>query len=226
MTFDAIVFDLDGTLIDSVHDVRVNLNLALEGMGRRALSLDETKDAIGYGGRVLVEKALELTGDAGSADMIDGCTRDFLDLYVRNPVRLTPVFPGVLDVLAQLKAEGVSLGICTNKPESTTGAVLDGLDLAGYFQAVTCGDTVPHRKPDGRHVLLTMEMMGADTAVMVGDSETDMAAGRNARLPVIAVAYGYRHCAAEDLDADILIESFSSLPEVLSRLRPPSKAAR
>ena len=141
-------------------------------------------------------------------------------------MQLTPVFPGVLDVLAQLKAEGLRLGICTNKPESTTGAVLDGLGLSGYFQAVTCGDTVPHRKPDGRHVLLTMEMMGARDAVMVGDSETDMAAGRDAGIPVIAVAYGYRHCAAEDLDSDILIESFSELPDALIRLRVPSRAAR
>ena len=207
-------------------DVRANLNIVLEEMGRRPLSIDETKDAIGYGGRVLVEKALKLTGDAGSADVIERCTRNFLDHYVRNPVQLTPLFPGVLDVLAQLKAEGVSLGICTNKPESTTRAVLDGMGLADYFQAVTCGDTVPHRKPDGRHVQLTMEMMGADTAVMVGDSETDMAAGRNAGIPVIAVAYGYRHCAAEDLDSDILIENFSGLPGALSSLQAPSRAAR
>ena len=226
MTFDAIVFDLDGTLIDSVHDVAANLNLVLEGMGRRPMSIDETKDAIGHGGRVLVEKALELTGDIVSADEIDRCTRDFLDNYVKNPVQLTPVFPGVLDVLAQLKADGLCLGLCTNKPEATTGAVLDELGLAGYFQAVTCGDNVPHRKPDGRHVLLTMEMMGAGTAVMVGDSETDMAAGRNAGIPVIAVTYGYRHCAAGDLDADVLIENFSTLPGAISRLHIPSKAPR
>ena len=226
MTFDAIVFDLDGTLIDSVHDVRANLNLVLQGMGRRPLTTDETKDSIGNGARVLVERTLELTGDAESADVIERCTREFLDLYVRNPVRLTPVFPGVLDVLARLEAEGLRLGICTNKPESTTGAVLDGLGLAGYFQAVTCGDKVPHRKPDGRHVLLTMEMMGARGAVMVGDSEADMAAARDAGIPVIAVAYGYRHCAAADLDSDILIEDFAELPAALSRLQAPSRAAR
>ena len=226
MTIDGIVFDLDGTLIDSVHDGRANLNLVLEGMGRRPLSIDETKDGIGHGPRVLIEKALELTEGPGSEDMIEQCIRDFLNLYVKNPVRLTTVFPGVLDVLALLKVEGLPLGICTNKPEATTGAVLDGLGLSGYFQAVACGDKVPHRKPDGRHVLLTMEMMGAGTAVMVGDSEADMAAGRDAGIPIIAVAYGYRHCAAEDLDSDVLIENFSDLPDALSRLRVPSRAAR
>lgn len=226
MTFDGIVFDLDGTLIDSVHDVNANINLVLEGIGRRPLTTDETKGGIGHGAQALVEKALELTGDAGPAAVIDRCTREFLDLYVRNPVQLTPVFAGVIDVLERLKAEGFSLGVCTNKPEATTDAVLDGLGLSGYFHAVTCGDKVPHRKPDGRHVLLTMEMMGAGTAVMVGDSEADIAAARDAGIPVIAVAYGYRQCAADDLDSDVLIECFSDLPAALSRLRVPSRAAR
>ncbi len=226
MIFDGIVFDLDGTLIDSVHDMRANLNLVLEGIGRRPLTTDETKGGIGHGARVLVEKALEQTGIAGSAGEIDRCLREFLDLYARNPVQLTPVFPGVLDVLGRLRADGVGLGICTNKPEATTRAVLDGLSLSGYFQAVACGDKVPHRKPDGRHVLLTMEMMGARSAVMVGDSEADMAAARNACIPVIAVAYGYRHCPADDLDSDVLIDSFTDLPDALSRLVVPSRAAR
>ena len=184
MTFDGIVFDLDGTLIDSIHDARANLNLVLEGMGRRPLTLDETKSGVGNGAWVLVEKTLELTGPPVPPTS-RALHAGFPGPLRQNPVQLTPIFPGVLDVLAQLKAEGLRLGICTNKPESTTGAVLDGLGLAGYFQAVTCGDNVHHRKPDGRHVLLTMEMMGAGTAVMVGDSETDMAAGRNAGIPIV-----------------------------------------
>mgnify|MGYP001192398513 FL=1 len=218
MAIDGIVFDLDGTLVDSVHDIRANLNLVLEGIRRRPLTTDETKRGIGHGARALVEKALNLTGDAGSADIIDRCTRDFLDLYKRNPVKMTPVFSGVPDVLGRLQEDGFVLGVCTNKPEDTTRAVLDGLGLSGYFQAVTCGDMVPHRKPDGRHVITTLEMMGTRTAVMVGDSEADMAAARDAGIQSIAVTYGYRHCPPEDLDSDLLIERFSDLPDALSRL--------
>ena len=217
MTIDGIVFDLDGTLVDSVHDVRANLNLVLEGIHRRPLTMDETKLGIGHGARILVEKALNLTGEAGSADITDRCTQDFLDLYVRNPIQLTPVFPDVPDVLGRLRERGFILGVCTNKPEVPTSAVLDGLGLSGYFQAVTCGDKVPHRKPDGRHVIMTLEMMGTRNAVMVGDSETDMAAARDAGIPSIAVTYGYRHCPPENLDTDLLIEKFSDLPDALSR---------
>ena len=219
MTFDSVVFDLDGTLIDSVHDVRANLNRVLEGDARRPLTTDETKGAMGHGARALVTKALELTGEAGSTEEIGRRAQEFLDLYVGNPARLTPVYPGVTDVLGKLSSQGLGLGICTNKPETTTQAVLDALGLTGFFRAVTCGDKVPHRKPDGRHVLATMDMMGARAAAMVGDSETDMAAGRDAGIPVIAVGYGYRRCPADELDSDILIGEFADLPAALRRLQ-------
>mgnify|MGYP003321606448 CR=1 FL=1 len=96
--------------------------------------------------------------------------------------------------------------------------MLDGLGLSGYFQAVTCGDMVTHRKPDGRHVITTLDMMGTRAAVMVGDSEADITAARNANIQSIAVTYGYRHCPPEDLDSDVLIERFSDLPDALNRL--------
>jgi phosphoglycolate phosphatase len=116
------------------------------------------------------------------------------------------------------------MGICTNKPRATTEPVLEALDLGKYFQAVCCGD-VPHRKPDPRHVFETLEAINSTTesAVFVGDSETDMAAARNARIPVIAVSFGYRNCTAEELDSDVLIHGyhdFMGALDEISRRRP------
>ena len=167
---------------------------------------------------MLVEKALAATGPL--PDAIDGPMERYIDFYKKHPADETVVYAGVVEALETLAGRGVQMGICTNKPLAMTGLVLEALGLDRYFSAVTCGDAVPHRKPDGRHVLLTLDMMnaGAAHAVMVGDSETDVAAGKDAGLPVVAVSYGYAHVPIAELGVDAVIDSFAALPDTLDSL--------
>ncbi|MGH6661730.1 MAG: phosphoglycolate phosphatase [Rhodospirillales bacterium] len=218
--FDALVFDLDGTLIDSAPDVRAAANRMLAAEGRRLLSLPEVKDLIGQGGRVLVEKALAMTGRPGTPEEIERTFEGFLTTYAGNPAAHTTVYPGAREALESLSADGVRLGICTNKPCRATAAVLEALSLDRFFTVVSCGDAVPHKKPDGRHVLHVIEALGAtrDTAAMIGDSENDINAARDAGVRSVAVTFGYAHVPHAELGADALIDRFEDLTETLSRI--------
>ncbi len=219
MGIEAIVFDLDGTLIDSVPDVRAALNRILAEEGRRPLALDEVKSMIGHGATVTIEKALEATGPAGAAEYVADFLERYLDTYRQRPTEHTVVYPGVLKALEHFTG-GVAMGICTNKPRATTLPVLEALELDRFFSAVTCGDSVPHPKPDGRHVLLTLEMMNADptAAALVGDSESDISAALDAGIPAVCVTYGYSHVPVESLGADAIIESFHDLVDALRQI--------
>ena len=217
---DAIAFDLDGTLIDSVPDVRAAINRLLVSEGRSEVSLEQTLSLVGQGARVMMEQAMTLGGEPPAADALDRMVETYIEFYRRHPADLTTIYPGVIEVLESLAAQGVRMGICSNKPFVMTKLVLKTLGLDRYFDAVTGGDNVPQRKPDGRHVTHTLALMGGRPAhaVMVGDSETDVAAGKDAGLPVIAVTYGYAHVPVAELGADVLIERFSDLPAALDEL--------
>ncbi|MDA1090944.1 MAG: phosphoglycolate phosphatase [Proteobacteria bacterium] len=218
--FEALIFDLDGTLIDSAPDVRASVNRVLAGLGRRELTLEETKDMVGWGGRVLIVKALALTGNAGTDEDIDKGLEGFLSTYAAHPADHTYVFPGVIQALEVFRSAGVKLGICTNKPTATTPPVLQALGLDGFFDVISCGDAVPHKKPDGRHIELVVEQLGAtiETAAMVGDSESDITAAINAGVKSVAVTFGYAHVPVGELGADALIDHFDDLGAALVKI--------
>ncbi len=217
---DAIAFDLDGTLIDSVPDVRAAINRLLVSEGRSEISLEQTLTLVGQGARVMMEQAMALGDGAPPADTLDRMVETYIGFYQRHPADLTTIYPGVVEVLESLAARGIPMAICSNKPFVMTKLVLKTLGLDRYFDAVTGGDNVPHRKPDGRHVTHALELLGGEHshAVMVGDSETDVAAGKNAGVAVIAVTYGYAHVPVTELGADVLIDRFSDLPDALDAL--------
>ncbi len=215
--FQALIFDLDGTLIDSAPDVRASVNRVLAGMGRRELTLEETKDMVGWGGRVLMEKALTLTGEPGTSEDIDRAFKSFLTTYADHPADHTIVFPGAIEALETFKAAGVKMAICTNKPTATTPPVLKAMGLNGFFDVVSCGDAVPHKKPDGRHVRLVVDELGAsiETAAMVGDSENDIRAAIDAGVRSVCVTFGYAHVPPDEIGADALIDHFDDLAGAL-----------
>ena len=225
--FEVLIFDLDGTLIDSAPDVCASMNRVLTDMGRRELTLEETKDMVGWGGRVLAEKALAKTGDAGTEDDVERALEGFLVTYAQHPADHSIVFPGVIEVLDTFKAAGVRMGLCTNKPTATTPPVLEAMGLSKYFDVVSCGDAVPHKKPDGRHVSLVVEQMGATikTAAMVGDSESDITAASNAGVRSVAVTFGYAHVPCIELGADALIDHFQDLPQALVNIASTAVAS-
>ena len=227
---DAIAFDLDGTLIDSVPDVRAAINRLLVSEGRSEISLEQTLSLVGQGARVMMEQAMALGdgalgggavgGGAPPPDALDRMVETYIGFYQRHPADLTTIYPGVIEVLDSLAVRGIPMAICSNKPFVMTKLVLKTLGLDRFFAVVTGGDNVPHRKPDGRHITHTLDLMGDrhSNAVMVGDSETDVAAGKDAGLPVIAVTYGYTHVPVTELGADVLIDRFSDLPAALDKL--------
>lgn len=220
MAFPAVVFDLDGTLIDSAPDVAQALNRLLVEVGRPALTLDQVKELVGEGARVLIEKAFAVTGAPLPDDQVAGHIARYQAFYAAAPADHTIVFPGVRTLLDRLAAKGVPMGICTNKPERLTVLVLEALDLARYFSAVLGGEYV-RRKPDGDHILETLRRMNlapGTPAVMIGDSITDVAAARNAGLPVLVVGHGYNLAGADRLDSDGVLESFDRFEAAVAAL--------
>ncbi|MDP7557750.1 MAG: HAD-IA family hydrolase [Nitrospinaceae bacterium] len=220
---DSIIFDLDGTLIDSLPDVLASLNLLLAEEKRRPLSQEELRSLIGRGVNPMIEGAYGMTGKAiASLAELEHVVNRYLEHYKANPVGHTVVFPNVIDTLGKLKEDGFRMGVCTNKPYEITLLVLEGLGMNVFFNGVTGGDSLTFNKPDPRHILVTLDLIKSDPsrAVMVGDSRIDAEAGRNAGLSVIAVAYGYRSEPVESLGADVVIDDFGQLPQAITQLCP------
>ncbi len=221
-SIEAVVFDLDGTLIDSAPDLRTAVNRMLAEKGRRTLGLGAVTAMVGDGVHKLVERALAATGkETPTPGEIARATRRFLGFYEGHGAVLTRAYAGAVEALKCLRKDGYALGICTNTPHGATCGILAALDLEGYFSAVLGGDSLGGvRKPDPRHLLAAVERLGAspENAVMVGDTENDVAAARGAGVPVIAVAFGYARVPAEDLGADAVIGHFDELPDAIRRL--------
>ena len=213
-----LVFDLDGTLVDSVMDLRAALNEVLRERGHRALSRAEVKHMIGEGVPALVARALAASGaDPAEAPM---ALPRFLEIYEANPTQLSRPYPGVPETLATLRRRGYRTAICTNKPQQATLAVMQGLDLLPLFDGIAGGDRFPVRKPHPGHLLQLIAELGArpEASAMIGDNENDAAAARSAAVPLVLVRYGYARVEPESLAADALLDHFSELPSALERL--------
>jgi phosphoglycolate phosphatase len=213
-----LVFDLDGTLVDSAPDLRAALNQMLRERGRPALSLPQVKRMVGDGVPALVARALAASG-AGPADAAGALLR-FLEIYEANAVRLTRPYPKVPETLATLRRRGYRTAICSNKPQRATLAVVEGLGLGELFDGIAGGDRFPVKKPDPGHLLGLISELGslADTSVMIGDNENDAAAAHAAGVRLVLMRYGYARVDPESLAAVALLDHFAELPGALARL--------
>ena len=209
----ALVFDLDGTLIDSAPDLHRCLNTVLAEQGRAGVSLADIRAMVGDGAAKLVERGFADTGAPVEPAVLPELVQRFLLHYSAGRHALTHAFPGVVDTLAALRERGFRLGVCTNKPYGPTMEILEVLGLTGYFGAVTGGDSLPVRKPDAGHLLGTLDLLGAAAAqaVMIGDSANDVAVARAAGVPALVVRYGYTRTPVEQLGADAIIERFEEI---------------
>ncbi len=222
--FAAVVFDLDGTLVDSAADIQLVLNEVLADIGREPLPLPAVTAMIGDGPGKLLERALVAGGtdEAGAPGQAAALVERFIARYDAMPVIHTRPYAGVPQTLSRLRADGARLGICSNKPEGATRAVLRQLGLAPLFGAIVGSGTLAGvQKPDARMLWATLAALGVDgaSAVMVGDAAPDVGVARNAGVPVVIRAGGYSRQPAAALGADAVFETYGELPEVLAALR-------
>jgi phosphoglycolate phosphatase len=217
IAFDIVIFDLDGTLVDTAADLTGALNHALVDLGRQPLTQQTVRGMVGHGARTLLRRGLAATGDASDA-LVDAAMPIFLDYYGRHIADHSTPFPGVEQALTALTADGVTLAICTNKPEALARQLIAALGWDTHFAVIIGGDTLATRKPDPAPVREAVARAGGGRAVFVGDSISDTDAARAAGLPCVALTFGFADRPPEELGASILIEHFDALLPALERL--------
>lgn len=215
--FDVVAFDLDGTLADTALDLAAALNHALARLGRPTVPIDSVRHLVGHGARALLRKGLATSGDAPETLVEDGFPF-FLDYYADHICESTIPYPGLGDALDGLRARGVKLALCTNKQEGLTHALIAAIGWAGRFDAIVGGDTLPVRKPDPAPLHEAIARAGGGRAAFVGDSITDADTAQAARVPFIAVSFGFSDRPPEQLGADALIHRYAELIPALERL--------
>ncbi|MEA2880079.1 MAG: phosphoglycolate phosphatase [Hyphomicrobiales bacterium] len=215
-----IVFDLDGTLVDTAPDLIGTLNVILARHDVAPVDFDQARSMIGAGVKPLLVRGLATKGVQLPPDEIDQLFGEYLEVYAAHIADRSRPFPGLERALDALAAQGCRLAVCTNKLEWLSVRLLDTLSLSSRFVAICGQDTFAMRKPDPDMLRLTIGRAGGDTghAVMVGDSMTDVATAKGAGVPVIAVDFGYTDIAPAELGADRLISHFDALPAAVMEL--------
>jgi phosphoglycolate phosphatase len=208
-----VVFDLDGTLIDTAPDLIDSLNHSLGSGGVALADPAGFRTYAGQGGRVMIERAFAAQKKALVSDEHDRLYTLFLDHYNDNMPGKSRPYPGVMDAIARFEAAGYVMAICTNKPERFSKKLIDGLGMSRHF-AANCGqDTFAFRKPDPRHLTETIRMAGGDPAraLMIGDSRNDIDTAKAAGIPVVAVDFGYTDRHVREFEPSRIISHFDEL---------------
>jgi phosphoglycolate phosphatase len=218
--FKAVVFDLDGTLVDTAPDLAATLNHVLGLVGRPAVALEEIRAMVGDGVARLIERGLAASGPPVDAETFERLRAEYVAHYGAHIADASRPFPRLREILAELRGAGRALGVCTNKPLALTEKLLAALDLRRVFGAVVGGDSLPERKPDPAPLRLVLRRLGVEPAkaVMIGDSNNDLLTARAAGIPCVLVTFGYTVRPVEELGADALISDFGDLPRALARL--------
>jgi phosphoglycolate phosphatase len=217
----AILFDLDGTLVDSAPDIAAAVNELLAGRGLPPLRVDQVKAMIGGGVRKLVERAFVASGAPLLASALEEANRAMAPIYRRHLTGLTRLMPGVREVLTHFHLNGVAMGVVTNKPQLAAREILLHFHLTEYLGAIVGGDAVTHLKPAPDALLLALDQLGVEPtdALMVGDSSSDVGAARAAGMPVVLLRGGYTQVPVEELGADLVCDSLLDLPSAMHRLQ-------
>lgn len=198
----AILFDLDGTLLETRRDIAVAANLALADRGVGPLPIDTITQYVGRGSRILVTRCLAACGVAAPGDAeIDGLLADFVRHYKDHILDTTVPYDGIVAMLDRLREAGIAMGVVTNKPYELARGAIEGLRWGGYFGVVLGGESLAVRKPDPAPLLHALNLLGAEAnrAAMVGDMDIDIEAGRAASMRTAAVVWGFSR--REDLEA-------------------------
>jgi phosphoglycolate phosphatase len=210
----AVIFDLDGTLVDTAPDLMAATNHVLHSLGRRAITMEEVRAFVGHGARKLIERGCAATGGMPDAAEMERQFQSFLAYYSANIASAgSKAFPGVVSLLETCARRGIRAGVCTNKLEGLSVRLLDALDLSRHFGCVIGPDTIGIAKPDPAPYREAARRLGVDPAetIMVGDSETDILTARASGVPVIAVPFGYTPEPVQAYGPDHVVSHFDEI---------------
>lgn len=215
-----VIFDLDGTLVDTAPDLTGALNRVLAEEGLAPVSLNETRRMVGHGARALIENALAATGAPPDQGRVSRLVGRYLAHYKSHIADESLPFDGVIETLDALRDAEIRLGVCTNKSLALSEDLLNALNMRHYFAAIVGGDSLPVRKPDPEHLLETVRRTGGrpDRAIMVGDSGPDFEAARGAGIPVVLVSFGYGDAPPTALGPDAVVDHYREMLGALRRL--------
>ncbi|MEO0449146.1 MAG: HAD-IA family hydrolase [Pseudomonadota bacterium] len=216
-----VVFDLDGTLIETAPDLHAALNHTLAQKNLAPVPLESIRMMIGDGAKAMIRKGLDYHSEPIDHDEIDAqLWPTFIEYYKQNITRLSEPYEACIPTLNALRDAGAIMGVCTNKAQNLAEEVLNGLSLTSYFGSIVGGDTLPTKKPDADHILETVRRAGGDVncTIMVGDAWTDEKAARNAGLPFIFVSFGYGSLSAEPYEFLKSIDHWRDMQQAIAEL--------
>lgn len=222
-----VIFDLDGTLAETAGDLMAALNVVLEREGVPALPVEQARTLLGAGGRALIQRGFAVSGRSVEPLDLERLFAAFLADYESHIAARSHLFPGVEAALDDLERAGFAFAVCTNKMEKASLMLLDALGVTGRFRAICGQDTFGFHKPDARTLAAVIDRAGGDPrrSIMVGDSVTDIAAAKNAGVPVVAVDFGYTDKPVAELGPDRVISHFAQLPAAVADLIAASVSA-
>jgi phosphoglycolate phosphatase len=187
----AVIFDLDGTLVDTAADLAAAMNHVLVDHGHAPVPLDRVRHLVGHGARAMLRRGFAESGVAMSETSLDSHVDEFLAFYMAHIAVQSHPFPGAVEAILALKAQGATAAICTNKREAWARALIEELGLSGEFSAIVGADTIGLAKPDAAPVLHCLKESGANRGIFIGDSDTDIRAAKAAGMPCLAALFGY-----------------------------------
>jgi phosphoglycolate phosphatase len=215
-----VVFDLDGTLVDTAPDLAEATNHVLSTLGLAAVNELEIRPFVGHGALAMIDAAVKAHGRKLSERELHDLFEVFIVHYTAHIADRSVPYPHLIAALDTLRADGATLAVCTNKMEMQARAVLKALDLDGYFAAVTGRDSLGAYKPDARHLTGTIALAGGrpEAAIMIGDSETDIKTAKAAHVPIIAVSFGYSIDPVASFGPDVVIDDYRELGAAIRSL--------
>ena len=215
-----IVFDLDGTLVDTAPDLAEATNHVLSTLGLERVNELEIRPFVGHGALAMIEGAIKGHGRKLSERELHDLFEVFIVYYSAHLADCSIPYPHVIAALDGLKADGATLAVCTNKMEAQARAVLKAMKLDHYFSAMTGRDSLGSYKPDPRHLTGTIALAGGrpENSIMIGDSETDIRTAKAAHVPIVAVSFGYSVDPVASFGPDVIIDDYRHLPAAIEKL--------
>lgn len=215
----SVVFDLDGTLIDSAPDIHATANKVFDARGLEPFPFETVRSFIGNGVGVLVARLLDSRGLPRDGTLHRDLVQEFVSFY-EEAFDLTTLYPEVREVLDTLASQGHALGVCTNKPEGPARAALRHFGLDHHIRVVIGGDSLSERKPHPAPLHAAIAALGNGTSVFVGDSEVDAETAQAAGVPLALFTGGYRKAPVETLGARVIFDHHAALPRLVAHIAP------